>query len=404
MRLAVLVNSYPAVTHTFIRREVLALEALGATVHRFSVRRCSDPLIDNADLEERDRTEFILDQGIARLATRFLLMVPVNPRKALGVLLLALRLGWNSDRGLPRHLAYLFQACHLAARLRMLGVTHLHAHFGTNPAMVALLCSRVSGIPYSFTVHGPEEFDRPIALRLSNKIDSAKFVCAVSHYTRSQLLRWCNPSDWEKIVVVRCGVRRSLGEEPVPIAEGAATFVCIGRLTADKGHATLLEAARGLHDEGHRFRIRLIGDGVLKTYLKQLSREMGIDRIVDFEGWRTGAEVTAAIVGARAVVLPSYAEGLPVVIMEAFLAARPVVASGVAGIPELVEHGESGWLVVPGSSASLCAAMRDVLNRPGDRLYTMALNGRNRVLSMHDSSKEAATLLALCEHGPRYLN
>lgn len=344
MKVAYLVNRYPAPSHTFIRREIAALEALGLEVGRFSIRGDA-PLVDLADLEERRRTRSILEAGPMELLGASIAAALLRPLKLARALALVVRLGWRSDRGLLRHLVYLVEACLLSRWLRASGAEHLHAHFGTNPAAVAAMCHALGGPPFSFTVHGPEEFDRPEALRLGDKCREARFVVAISEFGRSQLYRWCHIEDWQKIHVVRCGVDAGFlraGRVPVP---AAPRIVTIGRLSEQKGHAVLLEALAMLHRGHIEFEAVLVGDGPLRLPLERLARSLGIDGRVRFLGTVDGPRIIKEVQEARALVLPSFAEGLPVVIMEALALGRPVVATYVAAIPELVVPGVSGWLV-----------------------------------------------------------
>jgi glycosyltransferase involved in cell wall biosynthesis len=395
MRIGYLINEYPAVSLSFIRREILALEADGVSVTRISLRPARDELVLEVDALERRRTRPVLAAGAVRIAAAVLGKAARSPVRFARALALAVRIGWRSDRGLPRHLAYLAEACLVERWLRAAGVQHLHAHFGTNPAAVAMLCHALGGPTYSFTVHGPEEFDKPTFLALGEKIRRAAFVVGVSSFGRSQLCRWARHEDWPKLQVVRCGVGPDLlcaPQRPIP---SEARFVCIARLSEQKGHPILIEAAARLAREGYAFEIVLAGDGPLRTQLEALVRRWGLERHVRFEGWVDAARVREAILDSRAVVQPSFAEGLPVVLMEAFALGRPVITTTVAGIPELVEPGVNGWLVPAGSVDALADAMRDVLRAVPARLTEMGQAGAALVAWRHDVAREARTLAGL---------
>jgi colanic acid/amylovoran biosynthesis glycosyltransferase len=279
--------------------------------------------------------------------------------------------------------------------LREEGSEHLHAHFGTNSATVALLCHALGGPPFSFTVHGPEEFDRPEALGLGEKIAHAAFAVAISSYGRAQLCRWARFEDWPKIQVVRCGVDRELlHADPVPVP-AAPRLVCVARLSEQKGHMLLVEAAAALRDQGVAFEITLIGDGPLRPQLEARVRAAGLADRIHFAGWVSGEGVRRAILASRAMVLPSFAEGLPVVLMEALALGRPVVTTAIAGTPELVEAGVTGWLVPAGSAEALVPALRAALEAPQARLEEMGRAGAERVRERHDVRAEAQKLAAL---------
>jgi len=393
---AYLVNQYPKVSHTFIRREIAGLEADGLAVSRFSIRSCgAGDLVDADDRRELDRTQFVLSVGMARLACAALhaaITRPVRLARAIGA---AMGAGWRSDRGVFRHVIYLAEACVLLRWLRKSGSRHLHAHFGTNSATVAMLCRMLGGPPYSFTVHGPEEFDKPQGLSLGEKIRNASFVVAISEFGRSQLYRWCEHSQWAKIRIVPCGVDAPLLARPhVPVPHGPR-LVCVGRLCEQKGQLLLLDAAGLLAAQGVEFELALVGDGPMRPEVEGLIARMGLRDCVTITGWASADQVAAQIEWSRALVLPSFAEGLPVVIMEALALGRPVISTFTAGIPELVEPGVCGWLVPPGSVEALASVMREALCLPPARLEQMGRAGAERVARRHDVRTNARTLAEL---------
>jgi glycosyltransferase involved in cell wall biosynthesis len=395
MKVAYLVNQYPHVSHSFIRREVAALEAQGVEVERFSVRPSPTDLVDPADRAERDKTQVLLSAGATGLLAATLGTALSRPLRWARALALAVRLGRRSERGVLRHLVYLAEACVLVRRLRRCGAEHLHAHFGTNPAALALLTRALGGPPYSFTVHGPEEFDRPDSLSLREKIAGGAFVIAVSDFGRSQLFRWCAQGHWAKVHVVRCGVDAAfLRDGPQPVPDNCR-LVCVGRLSEQKGQLLLLEALGRLAAAGVAFEMTLAGDGPMRSLIEEQMRRLGLEQRVRITGWLSNEEVRRQILAARAMVLPSFAEGLPVVLMEALALGRPVVTTYIAGIPELVAAGGNGWLVPAGSVDALADAVRQVLEAPPQRLAEMGEAGAKRVAAMHDAAREAAKLAAL---------
>lgn len=395
-RLAYLVNQYPKVSHTFIRREIRALEKLGLEVERVSVRDTRAEARDDADRDEAARTEVLLETSLKcamALGLASLRAAVRDPRRAAHALRLALSLGRRNDRGTLVHLAYLAEAARLKELAARHGVEHVHAHFGTNSATVALLAHELGGPGFSFTAHGPEEFDKPDAIALGDKIDQARFVVGVSSFGRSQLLRRTPARSWEKVKVVPCGVDEAfLSEEHLRPIPAAPRLVCVGRLCEQKGQLLLLEAAARLARDGLDFELVLVGDGELRAECEALIARNGLERRVRITGWATGERVRDEVNAARALVLPSFAEGLPVVIMEALALRRPVISTYVAGIPELVEPGVSGWLVPAGDVGRLAAAMRDCLAAPPEQLEKLGAAGRARVLERHDAAHAAALL------------
>ena len=395
MRLAYLCNLYPAVSHSFVRREIEAIENAGHEVGRFSLRPARADLKDEADLREERITEAVLGKGVVRLVRSSFALIVSSPVKSAESLGMAYRLSGPGFRSKIRHFAYWLEAAWLLRRLRQLNVEHLHAHFGTNPAAVAAIVHAWGGPPFSFTVHGPDEFDAPVALALQQKIAAAKFVAGISSYGRSQLMRWSSFADWDKIKLVRCGVDGGyLDVDPDPSPVGSTEFVCVARLSSQKGLPLLVGACQRLRDDGQQFTVTIIGDGELRDALEADIRRRGLEQSVRLVGICSASEIRAHLRRARAFVLPSFAEGLPVVIMEALAQARPVIATAVAGIPELVD-GECGWLVPAGSEDALVEAMTDALRCSAEDLAKKGAVGRGRVMEMHCSITNAKELLEL---------
>ncbi|MGB8932477.1 MAG: glycosyltransferase family 4 protein, partial [Anaeromyxobacteraceae bacterium] len=349
------------------------------------------------------RTRFILSEGIARHGLALAAVALRRPAAFARAVRAAARLGWRSDRGLARHAAYLAEACVLYRWLSEARVDHLHAHFGSNPAAVALLCRVLGGPTYSFTVHGPEEFDKPVFLGFREKIRRAAFVVAVSSYGRAQLCRWARFEDWPRIHVIRCGLDGELLHAQLSPVPAAPRFVCVARLNEQKGHLLLLEAVARLREEGRELEVVLAGDGPLRPQIEEAIRRLGLAASVRIAGWMSASQVREAILSSRALLLPSFAEGLPVVLMEALALGRPAITTAIAGIPELVEHGVSGWVVPAGSVEALVDAIREALDASPDELGAMGRAGALRVARMHDASVEArklASLFALASGAP----
>jgi glycosyltransferase involved in cell wall biosynthesis len=337
----------------------------------------------------------VLRGGAPALGLAVARMLLTRPVRLMRALKLAWRMSRGAERPLPVHLVYLAEACRIEPWLRAAGVVHLHAHFGTNPAEVAMLVHALGGPPWSFTVHGPEEFDKAPVLRLPEKIRCCGFVVAISSYGRSQLFRLVEQTQWSKVRVVRCGLDRAFCDTAAGSPPSANRFVCVGRLSEQKGQLLLLEAARRLEAQGVDFELVLAGDGELRGDIEALVARHGLQARVRISGWIDSAQVREEILAARAMVLPSFAEGLPVVLMEAMALRRPVISTYVAGIPELVHPGEHGWLVPAGDVEALVEAMRACLEAPAPDLERMGAAARERVLVRHDVDTEAAKLAGL---------
>jgi len=395
VRVAYLINQYPSVSHTFIRREIRSLERQGIEVLRIGIRGWDAKLADAEDEAERRETRYVLQRGPLPLIAAALRRAWKEPRRFAGAFANALQLSGRSPRALPYHLIYLLEACLILEWLQAEQVDHLHAHFGTNPAEVALLVRLLGGPTYSFTVHGPDEFDSSPFLHLDRKIGGAKFVAAVNSYCRAQLFRRSVASDWGKIKIVHCGIEEAFhaGVTVPPSAE--RRLVCVGRLCEQKGQLILLEAFAKVSKALGDCRLVLAGDGEMRPEVERRIAELGLQESVTITGWIDSATVRQEILAARALVLPSFQESLPVVIMEALALGRPVVCTYVAGIPELVVHGKTGWIVPAGSLEPLVESLAECLNASPQLLQQLGDAGRERVLHRHSAEREAAKLARL---------
>jgi colanic acid/amylovoran biosynthesis glycosyltransferase len=396
-----LTSAYARASDSFIRSEVQELRSLGHIVHTFSIRRPPESEIVSEDIRrERARTAYVLVRenaaGMVLASARALLR---SPRALAQAILLANRCSAPGIKGRIWSFAYVVEACFLTSLLRKHDIDHLHNHIGEGSATVAMLAAHLAGITFSLTIHGPGEFDHPRSLALDAKIRRATFTAAVSEYGRSQLLRWTSPEDSRKLVIVRCGVDgRFLARSHESIFASEPRLVFVGRLVVDKGILTLIEAVRALAETERFFEVVVIGDGPMRRHIEQAIEEHGIGDRVTLLGWAGGEAVRNEILRARALVLPSYAENLPVAIMEALALSRPVISTYIGGIPELVRDGECGWLVPAGSASALTTAMREALRASPDRLKRMGEAGAELVAEQHNGKTQAAKL-ARCMSG-----
>jgi glycosyltransferase involved in cell wall biosynthesis len=394
VRVGYLTDQYPHVSKSFIRKEIEEVESKGIPVFRVSIRRPLLELLDDSDRKETARTKLLLETGLIGLGSAFAWTAVTRPVKCLLGAGLAFRLGARSGNRL-RALSYLAQACLLRRWLAREGVSHLHTQIGTNTADVAMLCRKLGGPPFSFTVHGPAEFDRADALSIHDKIKSAAFVVAVSSFCRSQLFRHCTLADWSKIHVVRCAVDATFLDSATVPKTVALRMICIGRLAQQKGQLVLIEAVAGLRKAGVNFELVLVGDGPLRPQIEAAIAKCGVSSQVRITGWQNRDAVRNELVAATVLVMPSFAEGLPVELMEAMALGRPVVATYVAGIPELVQDGVNGWLVPAGDPAALTHVLTQALATGHDKLSEMGLAGISTLRTFHNASTEASKLVSL---------
>lgn len=399
VRIAYLINQYPAISHSFIRREILALEKLGFEITRIAIRGWDRELADEKDLVERKCTRYVLRASAATLLFAVLCTLVKRPIRWFRALRMAHRMSRTSERPLHVHLAYLAEACRIESWLRETGTQHLHAHFGTNSAEVAMLVHILGGPPWSFTAHGIETFDNPKLVGLTEKVLRCAFVVAVSSYGRAQLYRSVEPRFWPKVHLVHCGVDPTFREVPPDAREVVPRrLVCVGRLSPEKGHLILLKAAQQLAAQGIDFQLILAGDGEMRPQLERQITQYNLSEKIKITGWISGARVREEILASRALVLPSLGEGLPVVLMEAMALHRPVIATFISGIPELVRVGEDGWLVPASDADALARALRVCLEAPADLIGRMGEAAHKRVLERHDVDVEAIKLRGLFQN------
>ena len=391
-----LTGEYPRVTDTFIQREVAALRAQGIAVMTASIRRTGpEHLVGEEQIAEAAQTFHVLEAAKhpLRLAAAKLRLLR-HPGRFFRAFALVWRTAPGGLRNWLWQMFYFAEAIVLADHMQRHGVRHLHNHIAKASCTVAMLASELSGIPYSFTLHGPDIFFAPDHWRLDEKIARARFVACISEFCRAQAMIFSDRALWDKLHIVHCGIDPAR-YDPAP-RQGPPHLTFVGRLAAVKGVPVLLEALSFLKGELPRLRVTLIGDGPERARLEQDAADLGLRDVVDFAGYRSQSEVARALKVTDALVLPSFAEGVPVVLMEAMAAGRPVITTGVAGVSELVEHGKSGFLVPPGDAQRLAQAIRAVLADP-DRRIEMGRTGRTRVVEDFDIGKEAAWLGRLFE-------
>lgn len=390
---AYLTSEYPKVSHTFIFREIKALRSQGVDVSACSIRRVPGKELIGAEEQEEARRTFCVLEVARRPASVIIAHVGTfrrSPKRWLS----ALRLAWTTrPPGLKSVLwqfFYFLEAGILADHLHGRGVTHLHNHLANSACSVAMLTSEMSGIPYSFTLHGPDIFFEPMRWRLDEKIARARFVACISHFCRSQAMLFSDQVHWTKLRIVHCGVVPSgYGQAPRQPFGGHILFV--GRLSAVKGATLLLEAFASLRGAFPAARLTIVGDGPLRAELEAKAQALMFGDAISFTGYLSQDEVSDLLARADMLVLPSFAEGVPVVLMEAMASRIPVVASQVAGIPELVRDGVSGFVVPAGDMATLIDRLGRLLSDPG-LCQRMGDAGRAIVEAEYDASREAARI------------
>lgn len=399
-RIAYLTSLYPAPSHTFIRREIAALRDRGLDILPFSITPAGGPLASDLDREMRAETEAVLGRSPLAYVGAAAQAVVSQPGRAWRTFRLAMRHRAPGRRARTWALFHLVEAFLLARLLRNAGATRLHSHFANSGATVGMLAAHFNDIPWSLTLHGVSETDYPAGLLLGEKVARADFVSCASYYMRAQAMRATAPDHWDKLHIVRCGVdlaalpRRFHGSNRFP------HFVCVGRLSDEKGHCGLFDAFARVLKSVPDARLSLVGDGPLKDRLVLLAEELGIARSVTFHGMLDETTTLATVATADALVLASFMEGLPVVLMEAMALGRPVIASGVAGVPELVRDGVSGLLFPPSDWDSLAQAMLQLAG-DADLRARLGAAGRLAVEAEFAVDKAVVPLVALFTDTPQ---
>ena len=399
MRIAYICSRYPSISHVFILREVLALRRRGAEIQTFTVRHAGrDQILSEADREEDARTITIVPPEPAELVLAHATALLTRPRRYLATLRRAIELRGPGARALLWQVFYFGEAVLVWRQLRRRGIRHIHAHHANVGSDVALLASHLGGAgwSWSFTMHGSTEFFDVREHRLPQKVELARFVVCVSSHGRSQLMTHVATEHWDKLRVVHCGVDVSLFDlAERRDGERALEILTVGRVVPVKGQSLLVESVAALRERGVEATLTIVGDGPELPALRALAAGLGVADRVRFEGAVGQDEIRGYYERADVFALPSFAEGLPVVLIEAMATGLPVVASRITGVPELVEEGVSGLLVVPGDGADLTRALERLLREPAARRREMGRAGRAKVEAEFDLERTADHLLDL---------
>jgi colanic acid/amylovoran biosynthesis glycosyltransferase len=396
LRIAYLISRYPTISHTFILREIAELRRLGADIHTISVNPPDRPLEQLSEDERSEAATTLCLKTMRKAQIAGALWRTLNSRPAglLAGLQLAFRLGGTDLKAVSMRLFYLAEAMLTGDFLRRQEIPHLHVHFATPAATVALFVKEVFGIPFSMTVHGPDEFYDVHSHHLPEKIAAASFLCTIGSFCRSQLMKLSAPEHWSKMEISPLGVDPQLfrPREIRPIRSGSRfRILCLGRLVTAKGQAVLLDAVRILARRGQPVLATFAGDGPDRQRLETMAREYGVDKQVTFLGGVNPDTVRDLYAACDAFVLPSFAEGIPVVLMEAMAMEVPCVTTVINGIPELITSGESGLLVSPSDAVQLADAIQTLID-DAPRRQALGKAGRRKVIASYNLTRNVAHL------------
>lgn len=385
-KIAYLVSRYPAVSHTFILREIRELRKNGMEIFTFSINGPDHPLekLTREEQEEARRTYFVKRQALYDLLPAHLGTLLTRPWRYLCGLFFALSLGGLDLRKKIYGIFYFSEAVMIGWRMKKECFSDLHVHFANPAATVAMIISRVFPVAFSMTVHGPTEFEDTDKSYLRQKIKGAAFLCCISEFAKKQLMKASEPSEWGKMKVLPLGIETEKFRPSTSLAKQAPfEILCVGRLVPDKGQRVLIAAIDRLVRAKENIVLRLVGDGPDRTELEREVIKRSLEKSVLFEGNVNQDQILDYYRKAGVFVLASFAEGVPVVLMEAMAMEIPCVSTVVAGIPELIENGKSGALVPSGDEQALANAIMQFLKDPDFR-KKIGAEGRRRVIEKYN--------------------
>jgi glycosyltransferase involved in cell wall biosynthesis len=392
LRVGYVLTHYPRLAQTFIASEIAAVERAGVAVLPLAMNLPA-PAEQAAPgaAQQTARTTYLKPQmarGVLALA-RQMIRHPIGVGRVIAT---ALASAGGSPGRMVRRSAHLVQAAFVAQQARHERLDYLHAQFGLAPATIAWLAGALAAaagrhLPFGFTIHGFHDFVDAAESRLDLKARDAAQVLCISDYTRSQLCLVTDPALWPRFHVARCGIDlAAFAYRRPPELDGLPTALAVGRLSAEKGFAVLIEAVAHLKRLGAPQRLTLVGDGPLRGSLEGAATSLGVADLVEFAGELPPAEVRARLEHADLFCLPSFSEGLPISIMEAMAVGVPVVTTWIAGIPELAEAETTALTVPPARADELAEAMRRLADDAALRLR-LSQAARSRVEALHDQDR-----------------
>ncbi len=386
IKVGYLVSEYPAVSHTFILREIKALRAHGFQVFTASINK---PKI-NFEIEEEKRTFYIKSHGSISCLRCLFKFFFSSPFKLLSSIRRTFSLGMKNR--LLYHFFYWAEALLLAEWLEINKISHLHVHFINPSSTVALIASELTQISLSFTVHGPDSFKECAKNLFSEKVATAKFVVCISDYAKSQVMNLTSPKDWAKLNVIRLGVDTDL-YSPKIFRKDPERFelLCVGRLTPAKAQHLVIEALDRFREEYDNFHMTFVGGGPDFESLNDLVSEKGLSEYVTFTGPLSEDDTRLRFQESDVFLLPSFAEGLPVVLMEAMSTGLPCITTYVAGIPELVEDGKNGVLVYPGNVEEIVKGLKTLVSN-SEKRARLGTTARKKVTEQYSITVNTETL------------
>lgn len=395
--LAYLFSQYPMLSMAFVIREVLHLREMGFHIDIASINepdRTRDGLTD-AEAEESARTYHLKKHG-AKGALKAHWQTGLHGFRGYwrGVRLVA-RLGGLDLKRLAFNFMYFTEALMVGVWMQQKGQRHLHVHLGQQAATVGMYVRHIFEIGFSITVHGPDEFYDARGQYIEEKIAAADFICCISFFCRSQLMKCSSYVHWNKLLVSRLGVDPAVfSPKPARSPSDIFEILCVGRLTPAKGQHLLLEAVDQLKRQGRQVRLRVVGQGPDGPSLRERAEQIDNSGCIVFEGAVNQDRIRALYAMADVFCIPSVAEGIPVVLMEAMAMEIPCVTTHITGIPELIRNGRDGLLVAPADLEGLSEALARLMDDEALR-ERIAKSGRMRVMEQYDLRRSVEKLASI---------
>ena len=392
-KIAYLLHRFPRITDTFIMREIRALQRAGTNVQIISIWKPDTTEVNSEIINEWfHKTLFLLPSSILSTARVLCATIIRSPIRFAATAHLALTTSRPGLRGLVYQAFYLAEAMLAVEPLRKSGIVHVHNHFGDHSGIITMLAAKFADIPYSISFHGPHVFFDGKSERIKEKVSHARFTRCISYFCRSQVVLFSEITDLSLLKIVHCGLE--LGSyEFRPPREKVERIYCAARLAPEKGYEFLIQAIKILKDQEYNVQVRLVGDGPSRATLEGMARDLGVLDRVRFLGHLDEAAKMHELYSSDLCVLPSLAEGLPSSATEAMAVGVPVIATNIAAISELVEHGKTGLLVSPSDPEALAEAIIKMMHDYDFRRRAAEL-GRKKVIEEFDVDKETARLRA----------
>lgn len=401
-KIAYVMSRFPHLPETFILREMNELERQGWTIALYPLVQQKQGVVHEEAKPwlERVRYDGFLSGRVLRGNVQALARHPAAYIHLWGKMVSQNR---SNPNLLLRALALFPKAVVAAADMQAEGITHIHAHYATHPALFAWLIHQLTGITYSITVHAHDIFVR--TAMLATKLRSASFVAAISEYNRNYLTQKVGSWVRDKIHIVHCGITPEQYQPRTSPAQPGEPLdiINVGSLQPYKGQRYLIEACALLREQGIPLRCRIIGGGEEQKSLQTLIEQRHLEAQVQLLGPLPQEKVAALLPTANCYVQPSVItpsgkmEGIPVALMEAMVCRLPVVATNLSGVPELVWPDQTGWLVPPANSEALAEAMASVYASP-TKSFASATAGYNLVLEQFHLQKNVSLLAELLTH------